>query len=120
MWRIENLEVYTKIYLLIKRVYVLIGVLPTEERFALGGQMRRAVVSVKLNIIEGSGKRTSKEFISYLNNAMGSLREVWGQIEIGVALGYFGEGGEREVAEIKRIERLLAGYIKYVREKDVK
>ena len=86
--------------------------LPNEEKFALGNQMRRAVTSVKLNIIEGSGKRTSKEFVSYLNNAMGSLKEVRGQIEIGVDLGYF--DGDDEIAEIRRIERMLFGYIKYV------
>ena len=56
MWNIERLEVYDKICFLVKRVYVLIGMLPKEEKFALGDQMRRAVSSIKLNILEGSGK----------------------------------------------------------------
>ncbi|MCK4649915.1 four helix bundle protein [Candidatus Pacearchaeota archaeon] len=120
MWNIEGLDVYRKICDLIKKVYGLIGMLPSEEKFALGDQMRRAVTSVKLNIIEGSGKRTSKEFISYLNNAMGSLREVRGCVEVGVDLGYFVKSGRKETNEIKRIERLLAGYIKYVEKKNVK
>jgi len=119
MWNIERLEVYERVCSLIKRVYILIGRLPNEEKFALGDQMRRAVVSVKLNMIEGSGKRTSKDFVSYLNIARGSLREVRGQIEIGVDLGYFGEEGEREIAEIKRIERLMVGYVSYVEDRDV-
>ena len=87
MWNVERTDVYFRTCSLIKRAYVLIGMLPNEEKFALGNQMRRAVTSVKLNIIEGSGKRTSKEFASYLNNAMGSLKEVRGQIEIGVEIG---------------------------------
>lgn len=120
MWNVERLEVYSRVCGLIVRVYVLIRMLPNEEKFALGNQMRRAAVSVKLNMIEGSGKRTSREFVSYLGNAMGSLKEVRGQIEIGVDLGYFGGNGKREVAEIRRIERLLFGYIKYVEKKDVK
>ena len=91
-----------------------------EEMFELGSQMRRAVVSVRLNMNEGEGKRTSREFISYLNNAMGSLKEVKGQIEIGVDLGYFKEDGRKEIEEIRRIERLLSGYIGYVRNKSVK
>ncbi len=120
MWNVERLEVYSRVCSLIPRVYVFIGVLSKEEKFALGSQMRRAVTSVKLNMIEGSGKRTSKEFVSYLNNAMGSLKEVRGQIEIGVDLEFFGENGRVEVAEIRRIERMLSGYIKYIKEKDVK
>jgi len=59
MWRIDKLEVYRRARLLIPRVYVLIGKLPNEEKFELGSQMRRSVVSVKSNIKEGSGKRTS-------------------------------------------------------------
>lgn len=120
MWNIERLEVYSKICDLVKRVYGLIGLLPKEERFALGDQMRRAVASVRLNMVEGSGKRTSREFVSYLNNVMGSLREVRGCISIGVDVGYFGEDGGKEIGEIRRIERLLAGYVKYVLRRDVK
>jgi len=120
MWNIGRLEVYDKICSLVKRVYVLVRILPNEERFALGDQMRRAVSSIRLNVQEGSGKRTSKEFASYLDNAMGSLREVRGCVSIGVDVGYFGEDVKKDVDEILRIERLLAGYIGYVKKCDVK
>ena len=119
MWNVERLEVYSKICDLIPKVYALIKMLPAEEKFALGDQMRRAVVSVKLNFIEGSGKRTSREFVSYLNNSMGSLREIRGCVGIGVDLEYFCEEGEIEIADIKRIERLLGGYIEYVKKRNV-
>lgn len=120
MWNVERLEIYDKVCSLIPRIYILIGMLPQEEKFALGDQLRRAVVSVKSNMIEGSGKRTSKEFVSYLNNAMGSLKEVRGQIEIGMDLKYFGDKGKIEVSEIRRIERMLFGYMKYIGGKNVK
>lgn len=120
MWNVERLEVYSRVCDLIVRVYALIEMLPAEEKFALGNQLRRAVVSVKSNIVEGSGKRTSKEFVNYLGNAMGSLKEVRGQIEIGVDLEFFAGEGKGEIAEIRRIERMLFGYIKYVENKDVK
>jgi len=121
MWRIDNLEVYNKVCSLIPRIYVFINKLPPEEKFELGSQMRRAVVSVKLNFKEGSGKRTSANFVSYLDNAMGSLKEVVGQVETGVDLGFIGEDdGKKEIGEMRRIERLLAGYIKYVKGKNVK
>ena len=120
MWNIERLEVYSRACDLIGKIYVLIGMLPREEKFAPGDQLRRAVVSVKSNMIEGSGKRTSKEFVSYLNNAMGSLKEVRGQVEVGVDLEYFDGKGKGEIAEIRRVERMLFGYINYVGKKDIK
>ena len=120
MWNVERLEVYDKVCFLVKRIYILIRILPQEEKFALGDQMRRASSSIRLNILEGSGKRTSKEFASYLDNAMGSLREVRGCISIGIDVGHFGEDAKKDVDEILRTERLLAGYIKYVKERNVK
>lgn len=119
MWSIDRLEIYKRACLLIPKVYSLIGVLPIEEKFELGSQLRRAVVSVKSNMKEGSGKRTSKAFIAYLDNAMGSLREVKAQIESGVDLEFFDDDGEVVVGECWRMERMLAAYIDYVRGKDV-
>jgi len=120
MWKIDNLEVYRRVKKLVKDVYWFIEKLPNEERFALGGQMRRAVVSVRLNMKEGSGKRTSKEFAFYLDKSLGSIREICECFDVGVDLGYFGDEGRKEVAEMKRIERLLAGYRKFVLDRDIK
>jgi len=120
MWKIDNLEVYMRVKKLAKDVYGFIGKLPNEERFALGDQMKRAVVSVRLNMREGSGKRTSKEFASYLDRSLGSIREVCECFDVGVDLGYFGEEGRKEIAEMKRIERLLVGYRKFVLDRDIK
>ena len=52
----EGLRVYKATRQLVKDVYVLVNKLPTIENFALSSQIRRAVVSVKANIAEGSGK----------------------------------------------------------------
>ena len=120
MWHVDRLEIYKRFCLLIPAVYSLIGKLPQEEKFELGSQLRRAVVSIKSNMKEGSGKRTSKAFVAYLDNSMGSLREVKGQIEIGVDLGYFKDDGKEVVKECWRLERMLAAYIDYVRGRDVK
>ena len=63
--------------------------LPSEERFALGDQWRRAAYSVALNIAEGASRRGAKEFRRYLDIARSSLHELEAILELANAQGYF-------------------------------
>ena len=49
---------------------------PREERFELTSQLLRASLSVPLNIVEGCGRYTNKDFAHFLDNALGSINEV--------------------------------------------
>jgi len=49
---------------------------PKEERFELTSQLLRASLSVPLNIVEGCGRYTDKDFAHFLDNALGSINEV--------------------------------------------
>ena len=73
---------------LTNRVYDLVGKFPKEERYALGDQLRRAVVSIPSNIAEGFGRDTHKDFAHFLSQARGSLYEVDTQIEIAIQRGF--------------------------------
>ncbi|MBS3087750.1 four helix bundle protein [Candidatus Pacearchaeota archaeon] len=121
MWNYENLEVYHKAHGLIFVVYDLVKKFPASEKYDLVPQVRRAVKSISANIVEGSGKRTSKDFVGYLYNAIGSAKEVREHLKVAVGLDYLGEDEAGVVvAELRRIERMLVGYIEYVLGKDVK
>jgi four helix bundle protein len=84
----ENLEVYSKARNLVKDIYLLQKQFPLDERFALGDQVRRAAVSITANIAEGSGRKSLKEQIHFLEIAYGSLMEVYNQLLIAIALTY--------------------------------
>ena len=56
----KDLIVWQKAMELTKMVYALIRRFPVEERYALGDQLRRAVVSIPSNIAEGNGRAESK------------------------------------------------------------
>ena len=58
-----------------QEVYPLTYKFPKEERFGLTSQLRRAIVSIPVNIIEGCNRLSDKEKKQFLNIAYGSLKE---------------------------------------------
>ena len=65
-------------------VYDIVKRFPSDERYALGDQLRRAVVSIPSNIAEGFGRESHADFAHFLAQAKGSLFEVDTQLEIAV------------------------------------
>ena len=108
--RFEGLRVYKATRQLVKDVYVLINKLPAIESFALSSQIRRAVVSVKSNIAEGSGRVSRKEKIHFLEISYGSLMEAYCQLQIALEVGYITDD---DLARIKPLlfetSRLISG-----------
>jgi len=121
MWNFKNLDVWKKSFEMIKKIYDVTGGFPREEIYGLTSQLRRAVVSISSNIAEGCGRRTSKDFVGFLYNALGSAKEVENQLLAAGELGYL-EDGEVEdlVGELNRIGRMLVGLIEHVSEKGIK
>ena len=84
----EELVVWQKAMLLAKAVYGVQKLLPKEEVYGLGDQVRRAVVSIPSNIAEGFGRESKSEFKHFLSIARGSLYEVRTQLQLAESLGY--------------------------------
>lgn len=87
----EDLEIYHLSVELAAAVYDLTSGFPADERFGLTNQIRRAVTSVTLNIAEGRGRGTDKDFARFLMQARGSLYEVVSGLHLAVRLGYIKE-----------------------------
>jgi four helix bundle protein len=89
---------------------------PQEETFGLTYQIRRAVVSVASNIAEGPGRNSDKEFLRFLNNAHGSLREAETQLMIAQRLEYnTGPSLTAALDQAAEVGRLLQGLMRSMR-----
>jgi four helix bundle protein len=87
-FKYEDLEIWQIALELINAVYKLLKKFPEDEKYDLVSQGKRAVVSIALNIAEGSGRKTNKDFSSFINRAISSLQEVDAVFKIGINLGY--------------------------------
>ncbi len=97
----KDLVVWQKGMQLANQVYQLTQSFPTEERFGLISQMRRAAVSVPSNVAEGQARNTTGEFVQFVSHAEGSLAELDTQLRLSVQLGFCHE------PEVKLIQELI-------------
>jgi four helix bundle protein len=74
-FRFEGLEIFHVAVDFSVRVHELVKKFPAEERFDLTSQASRAANSIVLNIAEGSGRGTKKDFSHFLDMAIGSTFE---------------------------------------------
>ncbi|MFZ0959277.1 MAG: four helix bundle protein [Terriglobia bacterium] len=75
MQRFTDLNVWQRSHSLAPRVYRLTKALPSDEKYGLVSQLRRAAVSVPTNIAEGSKREGNQDFARFLNIAEGSPAE---------------------------------------------
>ncbi len=103
----RKLEVWQKAHALTLQVYKLTQCFPTEERFGLTNQLRRASVSVESNLAEGSSRGSDPDFRRFVQMAVGSTSEVECQLLLARGLGYLSAPEhllvEQEVQQIKRM-----------------
>ena len=93
---------------LVLDVYAVTKRFPSEERFGLAAQMRRAAVSIPANIAEGNARDSTAEYRHFLSIARGSVAELDTEFAIAERLGYVdGELTAQPREYIDRISRLL-------------
>ena len=106
----KDLVVWQKGIALAKAVYQFTSKFPSEERFGLVAQMRRAAVSIPSNIAEGRARHTTGEFIQFISHAEGSTAELETQLILSVELGFMvREQTTNEFTLLDDIRRMLNG-----------
>jgi len=98
-FRFEGLEIFHAAIDFSAGVYEAVKKFPSEERFDLASQARRAANSIVLNIAEGSGRGTKKDFSHFLDMALGSTFETVACFFVARKQSYV---SERDLDEMKR------------------
>ena len=84
----KKLDVYIISLKLLEQIYIVTRVFPTDEKFLLVNQLRRASISVCSNIAEGASRVTKPEKRRFLEISRSSLVEIDTQLEIALMIKY--------------------------------
>ena len=109
----RDLWVYERSYQLALEIHRITQKFPAYERRELGSQLRRAAVSVPVNVAEGYGrKRFAEDFKRFLVISLGSCNEVAVLLDLGRDLGYLSEAVHTNLKQ--RYEEIGKGLHKLV------
>lgn len=113
MHNFRKLKVYLKALEFTKTVRSTTRRFPKDELFSLTSQFRRAADSIVLNIAEGAGNRSDKEFAKFLDYAIRSGHECVGCLDVALANEYLSEQGHSEMfSNVDEIIAMLIGFQK--------
>lgn len=93
----QQLDIYKLSKVFVKDCYWATKDFPSEERFSLVQQIRRAALSVHLNIAEGCSRRSETERKRFYEIARGSVIEIDGALDVAADLGYCSKEGLKEL-----------------------
>ena len=96
----KSLDIYHVVRDLVKEVYKISKMLPPEEKFNMVPQMRRAALSVKLNLGEGATRRSETERKRYLEISRGSVVEIDAALETAIDLEYCSINDLKDIGEL--------------------
>jgi four helix bundle protein len=112
----EELTVWKKARELKNEIFHLVKVFPAEEKYRLSDQLIRSSRSIGAQIAEGHGKHTNKDKIKYCVQARGSLSETLNHLIDAFDCSFIDSKQiEYYRSKIYEIEKILNGYIRYLK-----
>ena len=108
----QKLDIYIVSRAFVSACYKLTKRLPPEEKFGLISQIRRAALSIHLNVAEGASRRSGNERRRYYEIARGSVIEIDAALDIAGDLGYITDLDTSHLGQmLVRCFKILTGLI---------
>jgi four helix bundle protein len=118
MHNLGELQVYHKALSYTKDVRRVIKNFPKDELFGLNSQFKRAADSNALNIAEGAGNSSSKEFIHFLDYSIRSAFECKGCLDIALGNMFIVDTEYHKILqETNELIAMLYGLQKHLKQK---
>ncbi len=116
--KFEELPIWKLALKLTKEIYDLTAKKEFSRDFGLRDQVRRAIISVSSNIVEGFEKNNNNEFIRFLKISKGSVGETRNQLYIALAVGYITkEEFDKTNRDLEDLANQIGGFIQYLEKK---
>jgi four helix bundle protein len=113
--KFEDLKIWQIALKITKEIYDITSKKEFSKDFSLKDQIRRAIISVSSNIVEGFEKNNNNEFIRFLKIAKGSIGEVRNQLYIALAVKYIEQDEfERLNNELIELANQVGKFISYL------
>ncbi|TDQ17068.1 four helix bundle protein [Algoriphagus boseongensis] len=110
MHNFKELKVWQKSVDLAVKIYTSTKSFPSEEKFGLISQMRRAAVSIPSNIAEGCAKTSSKSFSNSLEVSLGESFELETQMIISEKVGILNSENAKDLeSDLSEVQRMIMG-----------
>ena len=114
--KFEDLEVWKQRISIAVLVYKTTDEGKFSKDFGLRDQVRRSVVSISANIVEGFKKNNNKEFVRYLKIAKGSTGEARNHLYIAKEVNYLNEDDFNNLNnKLMEVAKQLSGFIHYLK-----
>jgi four helix bundle protein len=115
--RYRDLEVWQLAYRLALRVYRITSKFPSEEKYGLAQQLRRAAVGVFTNIAEGHARGSRREYMHFCTIARGSQTETTSLLMLSRDLGFLGPESWQEMDNTyRRVGQMLNRLVSVLRQ----
>ncbi len=116
--KFEELNIWKLSLKVTKEIYDLTAKREFSRDFSLRDQIRRAIISVSSNIVEGFEKNNNNEFIRYLKIAKGSAGETKNQLYIALAVNYITKQEFEKVnKELEELANQIGSFVSYLEQK---
>lgn len=98
--KFEDLEIWKLSLKITKLIYDITSINQFSQDFDLKNQIRRSVISISSNIVEGFEKNSNNEFIRFLKISKGSVGEARNQLYIALSINYIDESEFNKLNEL--------------------
>ena len=100
----------------VEEIYRITDSFPSEERYGLSSQMRRAAVSIVSNIAEGASRSSEIDFARFIEMSVGSTFEIETQIIVAIRLSYIEQNAaDMLIDSLKNIQKILNSLLTKIR-----